>query len=82
VSHLSTTDFSFDLSHLQRSISDLSAFHLAYRSIKAWAKERGIYASRLSFLGGFHITLLFSWICKLRPRRRRCSGHGYHLHLL
>jgi hypothetical protein len=57
-----------DLDYLQRKIPDLGKFCTAQRFIKAWAKQRGIYASRFGYLGGFHITLLLSRICKLLVR--------------
>jgi poly(A) polymerase Pap1 len=38
---------------------------MAHRFIRAWAKQRGIYSSKFGYLGGFHITLMLSQICKL-----------------
>jgi uncharacterized protein (UPF0248 family) len=38
---------------------------MATRFLRLWAKERGIYASRFGYLGGIHITLMVSRICKL-----------------
>jgi poly(A) polymerase Pap1 len=57
-----------DLNYLQRTIPDLVIFCTAQRFIKTWAKQRGIYASRFGYLGGFHITLLLSRIYKLLVR--------------
>ncbi|KAL3468085.1 hypothetical protein BJX64DRAFT_246849 [Aspergillus heterothallicus] len=54
-----------DMHYLQRTIPDLATFRLAYRFIKIWAQRRGIYSSKLGYLGGIHITLLLSRICKL-----------------
>jgi poly(A) polymerase Pap1 len=54
-----------DMDYLQRTIPDLAAFRLAYRFIKAWAQQRGIYSARFGYLGGIHITLLLSRVCKL-----------------
>lgn len=54
-----------DLDYLQRTIPDLAAFRTAHRFIRAWAKQRGIYAAKFGYLGGIHITLLLSCICKL-----------------
>lgn len=53
-----------DIMYVQRSLPSLSAFRLAYRCIKLWAVQRGIYSSRFGYLGGIHITLMLSWICK------------------
>ncbi|KAL3493496.1 hypothetical protein BJX62DRAFT_82097 [Aspergillus germanicus] len=54
-----------DMHYLQRTIPDLASFRLAYRFIKAWAVRRGIYSSKLGYLGGIHITLLLSRVAKL-----------------
>lgn len=58
-----------DMHYLQRTIPDLATFRLAYRFIKAWAQRRGIYSAKLGYLGGVHITLLLSRICKLSFNR-------------
>ena len=57
-----------DIDYLQRTIADLASFRLAHRLIKLWAVKRGIYSSRFGYLGGIHITLLLSRICKLLYR--------------
>ncbi|KAH0536557.1 hypothetical protein FGG08_006587 [Glutinoglossum americanum] len=54
-----------DMDYLQRTVPDLAAFRLAHRFIKTWAQQRGIYSARFGYLGGIHITLLLSRICKL-----------------
>ncbi|CEN62964.1 hypothetical protein ASPCAL09592 [Aspergillus calidoustus] len=54
-----------DMHYLQRTIPDLATFRLAYRFIKTWALRRGVYSSKLGYLGGIHITLLLSRVCKL-----------------
>ncbi|KAI4634436.1 hypothetical protein J4E83_001754 [Alternaria metachromatica] len=53
-----------DLLYIQRTLPSLSAFRLAYRSIKLWAVQRGMYSAKFGFLGGVHITLMLSWVCK------------------
>lgn len=53
-----------DLLYIQRTIPDLATFDLAYRTIKLWATQRGIYSSKFGFLGGVHITLMLSWVYK------------------
>jgi len=53
-----------DLVHIQRTLPSLPAFRLAYRCIKLWAIQHGIYSSKFGYLGGIHITLLLSWVCK------------------
>jgi poly(A) polymerase Pap1 len=54
-----------DMHYLQRTIPDLASFRLAYRFIKTWAVRRGIYSSKLGYLGGIHITLFLSRVAKL-----------------
>ncbi|KAL5356073.1 hypothetical protein BJX96DRAFT_142286 [Aspergillus floccosus] len=54
-----------DMHYLQRTIPDLATFRSAYRFIKTWAQRRGVYSAKLGYLGGIHITLLLSRICKL-----------------
>ncbi|CAN9079361.1 unnamed protein product [Alternaria alternata] len=59
-----------DLLYIQRTLPSLPAFRLAYRCIKLWAVQRGIYSAKFGFLGGVHITLMLSWVCKK-------LGHDY-----
>lgn len=37
---------------------------MAYRAIRLWATQRGIYSSKFGLLGGVHITLMLSWVYK------------------
>ncbi|KAF2629963.1 hypothetical protein BU25DRAFT_262141 [Macroventuria anomochaeta] len=53
-----------DLLYIQHTMPDLATFGLAYRAIKLWATQRGIYSSKFGFLGGVHITLMLSWVYK------------------
>lgn len=53
-----------DLLYLKSTLPDLVTFGLAYRAIKLWAVQRGIYSSKFGFLGGVHITLMLSWVFK------------------
>ncbi|OJJ50673.1 hypothetical protein ASPZODRAFT_54896 [Penicilliopsis zonata CBS 506.65] len=57
-----------DTHYLERTIPDLAAFRLAYRSIKTWAQQRGLYSAKLGYLGGVHIVSLLARICKLAFR--------------
>ncbi|KAI1503083.1 hypothetical protein F5X99DRAFT_376760 [Biscogniauxia marginata] len=54
-----------DLYYLRRTIPDYAAFRTAYQLIKCWAKQSGIYAAKFGYLGGIHISLLLSRVCKL-----------------
>jgi len=53
-----------DLHYIQRTLPSLSAFRLAYRCIKLWAIQHGIYSAKFGYLGGVHITLMLSWVSK------------------
>ncbi|KAH7137934.1 hypothetical protein B0J11DRAFT_513211 [Dendryphion nanum] len=60
-----------DITYIQRTLPALSTFRLAYRCIKLWAVQRGIYSSKFGYFGGVHITLMLSWIHK-----RLAHDHG------
>ena len=53
-----------DVESLLRTIPDLESFRTALRMVKAWARERGLYAPKFGYLGGQHITFLLSSVCK------------------
>ena len=53
-----------DLLYIQRTLPSFPVFRLAYRCIKLWATQRGIYSSKFGYFGGVHITLMLSWVCK------------------
>lgn len=54
-----------DLYYLRRSIPDLAQYRLAHLLIKAWAKSRGLYASKFGLLGGIHISVMLVPVCKV-----------------
>lgn len=62
-----------DLIYIQRTTPDPAIFGLAYRAIKLWATQRGIYSSKFGYLGGVHITLMLSWVYKRIAHE--ISGH-------
>jgi poly(A) polymerase Pap1 len=53
-----------DLLYIQRTLPSQYTFRLAYRCIKLWAVQHGIYSSKFGYLGGVHITLMLSWVHK------------------
>lgn len=59
-----------DLYYLRRTVPDPAAFRTAFYLVKTWAKQRGIYAARFGYLGGIHIAVLLSRVCKLLGRDR------------
>ncbi|KAK5998164.1 Poly(A) polymerase-like protein [Cladobotryum mycophilum] len=54
-----------DLYYLRRSIPDMSTYRVAHLLIKAWAKNRGLYAAKFGFLGGIHISVMLVPVCKM-----------------
>ena len=59
-----------DLDYLRRSVPDISQFRLAHRTIKAWAKARGVYSAKFGYLGGIQISILLARVCKLLARKK------------
>lgn len=53
-----------DLVYIKRTTPDFATFALAYRVIKLWAMQHGIYSAKFGYLGGVHITLMLSWVYK------------------
>ncbi|KAF2470501.1 uncharacterized protein BDR25DRAFT_334500 [Lindgomyces ingoldianus] len=53
-----------DITYIQRTLPSMTTFRLAYRCIKLWAIQRGVYSSRFGYLGGIHLTLMLSYLCK------------------
>ncbi|KAL5121087.1 hypothetical protein ACEQ8H_000938 [Pleosporales sp. CAS-2024a] len=53
-----------DLLSIQRTLPSSTTFRLAYRCIKLWAMNRGLYSAKFGYLGGVHITMMLSWAAK------------------
>ncbi|KAF3934553.1 hypothetical protein ABW19_dt0209031 [Dactylella cylindrospora] len=56
-----------DMLFILQRVPNLATFRLAYRFIKLWASNKGIYSSKFGFIGGIHITLLLARVCMLLP---------------
>ncbi|KAF2730474.1 hypothetical protein EJ04DRAFT_500507 [Polyplosphaeria fusca] len=53
-----------DVNYILRTLPSPSAFQTAYRAIKLWAVQRGLYSSKFGYLGGVHLTLMLFILCK------------------
>ncbi|KAI9832632.1 MAG: hypothetical protein M1819_004217 [Sarea resinae] len=53
-----------DIAYILRTLPSLSAFRLAYRCIKLWAIQRGVYSSKFGYMDSTQITFMLSWVCR------------------
>ncbi|XAR56973.1 Polynucleotide adenylyltransferase [Bertholletia excelsa] len=50
-----------------RLLPNMQVFQSLLRSVKLWAKRRGLYGNLLGFFGGVHLTILAAFICQRHP---------------
>jgi len=69
MSALRTLNAYRDVRYIQKAInpSRMSAFRLAHRSLRALAKQRGIFTARLGFVGSFHLSILLTRLLERLP---------------
>lgn len=53
---------------IERLVPQFDAFRQLLRCIRLWAKRRGIYSNKMSYLGGINCNLLCAFLCQLYPR--------------
>ncbi|KAI0144291.1 DUF455 domain-containing protein [Xylariaceae sp. FL1272] len=54
-----------DMYYIRRTIPDYATYRMAFHLIKQWAKQRGLYSAKFGLLGGIHIAVLLTRVCKL-----------------
>ena len=50
-----------------RFVPKIQTFRECLRGVKAWARARGIYSSRMSYMGGVALAVLVARVCQLYP---------------
>ncbi|KAL7751913.1 polynucleotide adenylyltransferase [Sorochytrium milnesiophthora] len=65
-----------------RLVPDVNEFRVTLRTIKMWAKNRGIYANVLGFFGGVAWAMLVARVCQLYPTATASTLVGKFFHVM
>lgn len=58
---------------IMEQIPNRDVFKLTLRSIKLWAKNRGIYSNVMGYCGGVAWAILVAYVCKQNPKLETCQ---------
>ncbi|NMO13467.1 endonuclease [Pyxidicoccus fallax] len=61
------------LDAVTRADAGLERFRTLLRTVKAWAKARGIYSHALGYVGGLSWAVMAAWACTRAPREKTVS---------
>ena len=50
-----------------RAVPNPEVFKVVLRTLRLWAKVRGIYSNKMGFLGGVNFAILAAYVCQLFP---------------
>jgi poly(A) polymerase len=50
-----------------RAVPNPDVFRIVLRTLREWAKARGLYSNKMGFLGGVNFAILAAYICQLYP---------------
>ena len=51
-------------------------FRAVLRAVRCWARARGIYSSKLGYLGGVSWAIVVAFVCQLHPTAQWVSAYA------